>query len=106
MNVGELLRERDRLLGVLEEAKSAKSKLKQVNVLIAMYGTAEDQAADTWTERREAATNGGPVPLYCEDCADGKPFKGRQGLAVHRIKVHGTPGAARQKVAKRKAATK
>ena len=104
MNVGELLRERDRLLGVLEEAKSARTKLKQVNVLIAMYGTAED--ADTWTERREAATNGGPVPLYCEDCADGKAFKGRQGLAVHRIKVHGTPGAARQKVAKRKAAKK
>lgn len=41
MNVGELLRERDRLLGVIEEAKSARSKLKQINVLIAMYGDAE-----------------------------------------------------------------
>jgi hypothetical protein len=38
MNVGELLRERDRLLGVIEEAKSARHKLKQVNILIAMYG--------------------------------------------------------------------
>jgi hypothetical protein len=101
MNVGELLRERDRLLGILEEAKSARSKLKQVNVLIAMYGTPEDVAA-------VAATNGHvspAVPLYCETCGDARPFKGRQGLAMHKRRAHGTPGAARQ-VAKRKAATK
>jgi hypothetical protein len=41
MNVGELLRERDRLNGVIEEAKTARIKLRQINVLIAMYGTDE-----------------------------------------------------------------
>jgi hypothetical protein len=38
MNVGELLRERDRLLGVIQESKVAKQRLRQLNVLIAMYG--------------------------------------------------------------------
>lgn len=42
MNVGELHRERDRLLGVIEEAKTARIKLKQVNVLLAMYGDGEN----------------------------------------------------------------
>ena len=81
MNVSELLRERDRLHGVLQEAKSARSKLKQVNVLIAMYGTPEDVAA----------TNGhaepGPGDL-CPECGAG-PFKGYNGLAMHRLRLHG-----------------
>ena len=93
MNVSDLMKERDRLLGVLEDAKSAKHKLKQVNVLIAMYGTPEDAAL--------VGQNGHApgVPLYCDQCNDGKAYKGRQGLSMHARKVHGTPGKARRKAA-------
>jgi hypothetical protein len=47
MNVGELLRERDRLLGVIDEAKTARHKLRQINVLIAMYGEDEKVTVKT-----------------------------------------------------------
>lgn len=82
MNVGELLRERDRLLGVMEEAQSARAKLKQVNVLIALYGTAEDGAA--------VATNGTAPPeaLACDQCGAG-PYRGQRGLDTHMRRMHG-----------------
>lgn len=38
MNIGELIREKERLEGVVKEAAVAKAKIKQLNVLIAMYG--------------------------------------------------------------------
>jgi hypothetical protein len=46
MNVGELLKERDRLLGVIDEAKTARAKLKQINTLIAMYGDERNVSND------------------------------------------------------------
>lgn len=38
INVGDLMRERERLLGVLDEAKIARSRIRQINVLVTMYG--------------------------------------------------------------------
>ena len=88
MNVGELLRERDRLLSVLDEAKSARSKLKQVNVLIAMYG--DPPNVD------HVATNGAAM-VQCPECGAG-PYKGRQGLSMHEHRIHtGTITTGRQK---------
>lgn len=89
MNVGELLRERDRLLGVMEEAKSARAKLKQVNVLIALYGMSED------LHLPEGANGTAPDLLACEKC-DAGPFKGRQGLGLHQRLAHGVPSKARK----------
>lgn len=81
MNVGELLRERERLQGVIDEAKTARFKLKQVNVLIALYGDGE-------------ATNGAaPVMAECPKC--GKEVKA-QGLGIHQRRTHGIQGATRR----------
>ena len=84
MNVGELLRERDRLLAVLEEGKSARAKLKQVNVLIALYGDADNV---------ELVSTNGALLVECPEC--GKECKPGVGIAIHRQKAHGVKGAAR-----------
>ena len=94
MNVGELLRERDRLLGVIDEAKSARSKLKQINVLIALYGDARDVI--------EPTSNGSAPTVACNLC-DAGPFKGKQGLSLHQRLVHGIESrAAKAKKAAKK----
>ena len=112
MNVGDLLRERDRLLAVVEEAKSARVKLKQLNVLIAMYGDAEhvelvssngtgtatcDECGESFSAGRglsthkrtmhgERSTKRTTRPT-CDECGDG-PFKGAAGLTMHKARVH------------------
>jgi hypothetical protein len=78
MNVGELLRERDRLLGVIEEAKSARSKLKQINVLIAMYGESENVDLNGETLA--------PLAFPCPDCE--RTFATKHGVSMHRVKTH------------------
>jgi hypothetical protein len=94
VNVGELLRERDRLLGVIEEAKTAKSRLKQINVLIAMYGDASNI---------ELVTGNGKSPLapelFCEQC-DAGPFVGSRGLSTHVRTMHegGKTNRSKEKV--------
>jgi hypothetical protein len=92
MNVGELLRERDRLLAVLEEAKSAKNKLKQVNIMIAMYG----DASNVELVSPNGHTPGGkPLvgdPIHCEVC-DAGPFSGKRGADTHMRRMHGTETA-------------
>lgn len=108
MNVGELLRERDRLLTVIEEAKSARSKLKQVNVLIAMYGDAEHIDL---IKNDAVATNGKPKPaaepLVCPECNDGKTYNGQRGLTMHNKRFHtGEIRTDREKAAKARKATK
>lgn len=95
MNVGEMLRERDRLLGVIDEAKTARVKLKQLNVLIALYG---DGAAV------EPGTNGAPAPkLPCEQCGAG-PFAGQRGLDTHMRRIHGDESQQARVAQARKAA--
>jgi hypothetical protein len=91
MNVGELLRERDRLLGVIEEAKSARSKLKQINVLVALYGTVQDGPK---SENGDGPRTPGGKPLvgepvYCEQCQAG-PYSGERGLGTHMRRMHGS----------------
>jgi hypothetical protein len=75
MNVGELLRERERLLGVMEEAKAAKGKLRQVNLLIAMY---------SGNDEKVELINSGAM-LASEFClfGDGKPVKNRGICSTH-----------------------
>lgn len=86
MNVGELLRERDRLLSVIEEAKSARAKLKQVNIMIAMYGDAEHVEL-------VSVGNGKTLPaeLTCDEC-DAGPFVGSRGLNTHKRTMHAERG--------------
>ncbi len=84
MNVGELLKERDRLLDVIEEAKSARFKLKGINSLIAMYGDDEKVSLNGHTPKPTSAKE----ELYCGKC-DAGPFKGNQGVGAHNIRVHG-----------------
>lgn len=87
MNVGELLKERNRLLDVIEEAKIAKSRIRQLNVLIAMYGDDENVSLVTDVEM-----------VDCPKC--GKSVKVR-GLHVHNRRMHGKMTAAqRSKAAK------
>lgn len=100
MNTGELLRERDRLLGVIEEAKTAKVKLKQLNVLIAMYGDDEKVALNGTVPASQAIdalpeVNG----LECDVC--GGRFKGKGGLAMHKTKAHGIASASASAVRQR-----
>lgn len=92
MNVGELLRERDRLLGVMEEAKTARVKLRQVNVLIALYGDAANV---------EFVSNGHSELVTCPEC--GKQCRPGVGLGIHRQKAHGVAGTARAKKVAKKA---
>ena len=93
MNIGDLLRERDRLLGVIEEAKSARSKLKQINILVTMYGDAEHVelvASSNGHGERKPRKDAAGTPkeqLFCDEC-DGGPFNGASGLAMHRHRVH------------------
>lgn len=89
MNVGELLRERDRLLGVIEEAKSARSKLKQVNILIAMYGDAANVEL--------VGTNGNSPGLVCPECGAG-PYASKSGYRSHMTLSHGTTPTAAEPV--------
>jgi hypothetical protein len=78
VNVGELLRERERLQGVIDEAKTARFKLKQVNVLIALYGDGE------------APGENGAAPAALVTCAKcGAEYKGVRGLSMHNTKTHG-----------------
>lgn len=75
--VGELLKERERLLSVIEEGKRAGPKLKQINVLIALYGDGENVSLlDEVPVKQE---------LWCGVC-DAGPFRGVQGVATHHHK--------------------
>lgn len=76
MNVGELLRERDRLLSVIEEAKTARSKLLQLNRVITMYG--DDEKVTLLPVTGDMVT--------CGKC--GEDFK-RRGIGVHNANAHG-----------------
>jgi hypothetical protein len=90
MNVGELLRERDRLLGILAEAKSAKARLKQLNVLIAMYGDDDKVALNGDVPKALSAVHVSTTPnrpVVCAKC--GETFKGIQGVATHNRIRHG-----------------
>jgi hypothetical protein len=92
MNVGELLKERNRLLGVIDEAKTARVKLRQLNTLITLYGDSEH--VDVSAHVPSSALTNGHKPtkavkqLYCGKCDEG-PYKGVQGLAMHNYRVHG-----------------
>jgi hypothetical protein len=107
MNVGELLKERDRLLGVLEEAKTCRSKLKQVNRLIALYGDSDHVpvTAPVPTPKPGFDTIGRRIPpkqkvkTTCPKCP-GKTFSGPSGLLMHTNRVHGKmgPGHHREKL--------
>lgn len=80
MKMGEeLLRERERLLVKIEEGKQAAVRLKQVNVLIAMYG-------DDIVPGDDATT--------CPRCP-GKTFKGEKGLRHHQSLSHKAKPRAR-----------
>jgi hypothetical protein len=69
MNAGDLIRERDRLLDVIEEGKSARLKLKRINELITIYA-GNDAAV-------ELVKNGIiPESGYCV-LGDGQPIKYR-----------------------------
>lgn len=93
MNVGELLRERDRLLTVIEEAKSARSKLKQVNVLIALYGDAEHVDL---IKNDPVKANGKPKgEVECDECGDS--FVGQRGLKTHQRTMHSGEAKTRAK---------
>src|SRR5579872_553449 len=83
MNVGDLMRERDRLLAVIEEAKGAKFKLKQINVLITMYG-----------DKDNVELVSGPL-VHCDKC--NLDFKGKQGMGIHNRMVHGIAPPPRKK---------
>lgn len=93
INVGDLLKERDRLNGVIEEAKIARSRIKQINVLIAMYG---DQENVTVKPARAIAGKDSVRPqdryrvMTCPKAkCKGKVFKGQAGLSLHNQRVHG-----------------
>jgi hypothetical protein len=86
MNVGALIQERERLLAAIEESKVAKHKLRQVNVLIAMYGDTDnialiDESID-WK--------------HCAKCD--RNFKGNTGIGIHNRLVHGKKGVTARKV--------
>lgn len=75
MNVGELLRERERLIGVIQESKVAKQKLRQVDVLIAMYSSGDDAV--------DLVANGKmPESQFCV-FGDGNPVKHRGICSTH-----------------------
>lgn len=85
INVGDLLREKERLQGVIEEAKIARSRIKQINVLVTMYGDAENVPVATPVQAKY---------VKCPKC--GKEVKQR-GLTVHDKQMHGKMTAAQRK---------
>jgi hypothetical protein len=101
MNVGELLRERDRLLALMEEAKTAKTKLRQINILIAMYGDDEKVSLNGAVPVSQAIDALPEVPgaTECDICGDS--FKGKAGLAMHKNKAHGIVSASASAVRQR-----
>ena len=91
MNVGELLRERDRLKAVIDEAKTARAKLKQVNIMIAMYGDAEHVDLI----KGDLAKTNGAATVECDEC--GESFVGQRGLKTHQRTMHGGQAKAKAK---------
>ena len=86
MNVGALIQERERLLGVIEEAKSAKAKLKQLNAVIAMYG---DEENISLLPDIDLMAN-----IPCPKCD--RKFKNKMGLGGHLRKAHGVVSQTRK----------
>lgn len=85
MNVGFLIQERDRLLAVIEEAKSAKVLVKDLNRLITRYG-----AANITNGTITPVSVPGDVP--CDQPGCDRVFENRHGLAMHKRKAHGIAG--------------
>jgi len=81
MNIGALLQERDRLLEVIAEAKTARSKLTQLNKTIAMF-----------SDDPKVSLEDIPVALrsddefFCPDCD--RVFGNAIGVRVHRGRMH------------------
>jgi hypothetical protein len=90
INVGELLKERDRLQAVIEEAKIARSRIRQINVLVTMYGDQENVTV--------------VVAKYvkCPKCGK-SDLRGRAGLSVHDHKMHGKSTAKQRSAQAKKA---
>jgi hypothetical protein len=90
MKLTELQRERERLLAVIEESKTARVRLRQIDVLITMYGD-EVKVAD---------------PRVCRRCQ--RTFKGEAGLKRHEATAHKSPGprSGRKRPPAKKAATR
>ena len=79
MNVGDLLKERDRLIDLIADAKAAKLQLRQVNILIAMY-SGEDEKVDL------VANGDLPASDFCV-FGDNKPVKFRGVCSSHYTKL-------------------
>jgi hypothetical protein len=121
VNVGELIRERERLLNVMQEAKAAKARLRQINILIAMYG--DDEKVDAvymprgqgvTIAKMEAAKANGVICLV-PDCQNGgytrglcgthysrwqKKQQGWQEIGKHMLPGKTHPGSRRAKATK------
>ena len=80
MNLGPLLQERERLLGVIEEAKTARIKLRQINSTIAMFGDTDNVTLL-------------PDLVECDKC--GKMLA-KRGMGIHRRRAHGIVGKTRK----------
>lgn len=81
-----LLIEYNRLKKVIAEGKRASAQIKLLNKLIASYGLElEEELDDIEAEEEESSED------YCDLC-DAGPFKGCNGLAMHKSLVHDIRG--------------
>jgi uncharacterized C2H2 Zn-finger protein len=88
MKMGEALQqEREALLAQIERGKEARVRLRQVDILLTMYG-------DDVTPPEDAKT--------CPRCP-GRVFKGEKGLRHHRAVAHKVKAKPKARVRKRPA---
>ena len=97
-----MLRERDRLMGVIKEAKVARAKITQLNKTIAMFSddnvTLLDDAKITRLPAK--ALKSRYTKVKCPKCR--KEYLGPQGLGAHMRSAHGVKGKAKSTVRARK----
>jgi hypothetical protein len=89
LNVGQLIQERDELKKQIENVPKIRSRIMLLNKLIAL----EDPLRADVTKARNGAGEINPDNV-CDVCQAG-PFRGRNGLGMHKQKLHGISGSTK-----------
>lgn len=94
MNTADVLKERERLVAIMAEGRTARAKIALINRLLVLYG---DNVPDSALEPDDADTDHPVAVVVCpvEGCAhEIHHRRGWAGGATHHLKAHGLDALA------------